>query len=288
MSIFGEVKPPTSQGPCVFGQGYCSPNVNNVSQTFNKNLTENLKTTMVKKATTVGAVMSNSQVIDFSGSKFINCAGVTFDGISQKAVMTFDFSMIAQDIDKSSYDAMMASAIDTALTATTESVKGSFSSGNAANTLNLIQSSTENINKLATSFKYEDFMNVMSTMNNKQYQGFAGMEIDGGGKPCSISNLDQDVVMTSAVSIASKRISEEFTKIFQENDTSSTGDFDTTTTSTGLFQDIGGSFESIGNIFSKPMQWLLLIVLVVTLGGIITAMYRRRRAIPRQKIKVNQ
>ncbi len=281
-ALFGNV--PTSQGgPCVFGQGYCGATTNNIVQTFNKTLTEKLSNSSIIKNTAAKAVMSSTQVIDFSNMEISGCQAVNISNVTNKAVLKYDFNMMAKSITQTEYAATLKTAVDTALKSDTRATNEAFSGGAQSVTNNVTQNYNDTVNRLVNSYSYSDFTNLMATMNNAQTVSFKGMKIKDVAGLCNISNVGNDISISIAMSVVSENISKEFTKILQENVAKTAVAATTETKATGVIGDTGravsGIIDSAGNAVGTIAQSaltglmlpLLFIFMVFVMLGVMFA-----------------
>lgn len=278
-ALFGNV--PTSQGgPCVFGQGYCGPTVNNVVQTFNQNLTEKLSSSTIIKNTSAAAVMTSTQNIDLSGLEFDGCQSVNISNITNKAVIKYDFNMMAKNITQSQFQNVLKNAVDAAIKSDTRATTEALSGGAQSVTNNVTQNYNNTINRLVNSFSYSDFTKLMANMSNQQtisLKGFRAANIPGA---CNISNLSNDASLTIVMSIISETVSEEFTKIIQENTAKTAVATTTTTSAQGVIGDTGRAVsgvisatgDAVGSVAQSALMGLMLPLLFIFVVIIMLAM----------------
>lgn len=285
--MFGNVADlvPTSKGPCIFGQGYCSPNINNVTQTFNKNLNETINQNLMQYATSVNAVMTVNQDSSVTGVQVVNCTGpVSITSGSNTAKVTFDFSRIANTMNEIKYNNLMTNAVSSALDATNKATNGALSAGNAANVLNLNQTANETISRLVNSYSLSDFNNLMAQMTVNQKSTISNVVIDGGGGSCTVASGNNAAELTFTASVISNAVSTSLAKMIQEANVASTTKADNSVTSTGLIQDLGNAissiFTSIGDIFTGPFKYIILIIGLFILVSVIGAIISRSKPAP--------
>jgi hypothetical protein len=276
-NVFGPV-PVATSGTCVFGQGDCGPKVNNVSQSFNQTLTENIKNTLISKSTSIGAVMAAEQIVDFSGADLSRCESVTISGISQKAVLNYNFSMIETSYDESSFANMVRSAVDKTLKQKIEAKSEALNGGNTGTVNNITQNYNNTVDRLVNSISYNDFKNIMSEMRTRQRVSFAGMTL--GGQYCNINNIGQDVMMDMASKMLSDKVTKEFTTLAKENELKEKTDSDSKFMASGVIGDLGRGisaitssiFTGLGNLvgeFTKPLIILGIVIMVAIIAYVI-------------------
>jgi hypothetical protein len=283
VDVFGPT-PLATAGVCVFGQGDCGPKVNNVSQSFNKTLSENIKNTLISKSTSIGAQMSSEQIIDFSGTDMTACDSIEFSGITQKAVLQYNFSMIDSAIDQTQFTNLIRENVEKSLDQNVQAKSEALNGGNTGVVNNISQTLTNSVNRLVNSINYNDFKNVMSEMRARQRIGFSGMRL--GGKWCNFKNFSQDVMMELAAKMLSEKISAEFTQIAKENELRENTKSANTFMASGVLGDLGRGitamtsslFTGLGNLvgeFTKPMIMIGIVILVMIVAWII---YRALRS----------
>lgn len=276
-NVFGPT-PVATAGVCVFGQGDCGPKVNNVSQSFNQTLTENIKNTLISKSTSIGAVMATDQVIDFSGADMSKCEEVTISGISQKAVLNYNFSMLESSIDESQFVNLVRGSVEKTLDQKTDAKSEALNGGNTGVVNNISQTYSNSVDRLVNSINYNDFKNIMSEMRNRQRISFAGMTL--GGKFCKIENISQDVMMEMAARMLSEKITKEFTQLAKENEVKEATVSQSSFAASGVLGDLGRGisgitnslFTGLGNLvgeFTKPMIMIGIIILVIIVAYVI-------------------
>ena len=276
-SVFGPT-PVATAGTCVFGQGDCGPKVNNVSQSFNDTLTENIKNTLISKSTSIGAVMAAEQIIDFSGADLSKCESVSISGISQKAVLTYNFSMLESSIDESKFINLVRGSVEKTLNQKIDAKSEALNGGNTGVVNNISQTYNKSVDRLVNSINYNDFKNIMSEMRTRQKINFSGMTL--GGKYCDIKNLSQDVMMELAAKMISEKVTKEFTQLAKENELKEKTVSESTFMASGVLGDLGRGisgltatlFTGLGNLvgeFTKPMIMIGIVILVVIVAYVI-------------------
>lgn len=276
-NVFGPT-PVATSGVCVFGQGDCGPKVNNVSQSFNQTLTENIKNTLVSKSTSVGAVMASEQIVDFSGADLSNCEEVTISGVSQKAVLNYNFSMLESSYDETQFSNMVRSNVEKTLNQKAEAKSEALNGGNAGTVNNITQNYNNSVDRLVNSINYNDFKNIMSEMRARQKISFAGMTL--GGRFCNITNISQDVMMDMAARMVSEKVSKEFVQIAKENALKETTTSENKFMASGVLGDLGRGisgittslFTGLGNLvgeFTKPFIMIAIVILVCIVAYVI-------------------
>lgn len=276
-SVFGPT-PVATAGTCVFGQGDCGPKVNNVSQSFNQALTENIKNTLISKSVSIGAVMAAEQIIDFSGADMSKCENVNISGIAQKAVLNYNFEMLDSSIDESSFVNMVRGNVEKTLKQNLDAKSEALNGGNTGVVNNISQTYTNSVDRLVNSINYNDFKNVMMEMKTRQKVSFAGMTL--GGKYCNISGINQDVMMEMAAKVLSEKITKEFTQLAKENTLKETTESKNTFMASGVLGDLGRGisgitssiFTGLGNLvgeFTKPMIMIAIVILVCIVAYVI-------------------
>jgi hypothetical protein len=276
-NVFGPV-PVATSGVCVFGQGDCGPKVNNVSQTFNQSLSENIKNTLVSKSTSIGAVMAAEQIVDFSGADLSRCEEVNISGISQKAVLNYNFSMLETAYDETKFVDMVKNNVEKTLQQKIEAKSEALNGGNTGTVNNIQQNYNNTVSRLVNSISYNDFKNIMSEMRTRQKVSFAGMTL--GGRFCNIQNISQDVMMDMASKLISDKITKEFTQLAKENELKESVTSEGKFMASGVIGDLGRGisaittslFTGIGNLvgeFTKPMIMIGIVIIVAILAYII-------------------
>jgi len=276
-NVFGPT-PVATAGTCVFGQGDCGPKVNNVSQSFNQTLTENIKNTLISKSTSIGAVMASEQIIDFSGADLSKCESVTIGGISQKAVLNYNFSMIDSSIDETQFSNMIRNNVEKTLKQNMDAKSEALNGGNTGVVNNISQTYTNSVDRLVNSINYNDFKNVMMEMKTRQKVSFAGMTL--GGKYCNITDINQDVMMEMAAKMLSEKVTKEFTQLSKENALKEATESKNTFMASGVLGDFGRGmssltsslFTGVGNLlgeFTKPIIMIAIVILVCIVAYVI-------------------
>jgi hypothetical protein len=278
-NVFGPT-PVATSGVCVFGQGDCGPKVNNVSQSFNQTLTENIKNTLVSKSTSIGAVMATEQIVDFSGADLSKCESVTISGISQKAVLNYNFSAIESSYDETQFSNMIRSNVEKTLKQKADVKSEALNGGNTGTVNNITQNYNNTVDRLVNSINYNDFKNIMSEMKSRQKISFAGMTL--GGKFCNISNIGQDVMMDMASKLLSEKVTKEFTQLAKENAEKSATDSENKFAASGVLGDLGRGFAAIttsmftglGNIVGEMTKPFIMIAIVIIVAIVAYVIYR--------------
>jgi hypothetical protein len=276
-SVFGPT-PVATAGTCVFGQGDCGPKVNNVSQSFNQTLTENIKNTLISKSVSIGAVMAAEQIIDFSGADMSKCENVNISGIAQKAVLNYNFDMLDSSIDESSFVNLVRGNVEKTLKQNLDAKTEALNGGNTGVVNNISQTYTNSVDRLVNSINYNDFKNVMMEMKTRQKVSFAGMTL--GGKYCNISGINQDIMMEMAAKVISEKITKEFTNLAKENSLKEATESKNTFAASGVIGDLGRGisgitstlFTGVGNLvgeFTKPMIMIAIVILVCIVAYVI-------------------
>lgn len=278
-ALFGNV--PTSQGgPCVFGQGYCGPTVNNIVQTFNQNLTEKLTSSSIIKNTAASAIMSSTQNIDMSGMLFDGCQSLNISNITNKAVIKYDFNMMAKNITQVQFENTLKTAVDAAIKSDTKATTEALSGGAQSVTNNITQNYNNTINRLVNSYSYSDFTKLMANMSNQQTISLKGMKAVKIPGACNITNIGNDAALTIVMSIISDTISSEFTKIIQENEAKTAVATTTTTSAQGVIGDTGRAVSNVitsagnavGTVAQSALTGLMLPLLFIFVVIIMLAM----------------
>lgn len=277
--VFGPV-PVATAGVCVFGQGDCGPKVNNVSQTFSQILTENIKNTLISKSTSIGAVMATDQTIDMSGADMSMCESVEISGISQKAVVSYNFSMIETSIDESNFTDMVRNSVEKTLKQSVDAKSEALNGGNTGVVNNVDQTYNNSVDRLVNSISYNDFKSIMSEMKSRQKINLSGMKL--GGKYCKITNLSQDVMMEYASKLMSDKITKEFVSIAKENESKSSTESKNTFAASGVLGDLGRGISGItasfgaalGNVLSVALQPMMMFGIVLLVAIIAYVIYR--------------
>ena len=278
-SVFGPV-PTAKSGKCVFGQGDCGPKVNNVAQTFNDTLTENIKRTLISKSVSMGAVMAAEQTIDFSGADLTLCDNVRISGINQRAVVNYNFDMLDKAIDESEFRSMVKNNVERTLDQKTDAKNEVLSGDNSGTVNNIEQTYNRAVDRIVDSVDYSDFKSVMAEMRSRQTINFSGVKL--AGKNCDISNLNQDVMMEYAAKLIADKVTREFTDIAKENATLSDVKSDSSFAASGLVGDLGRGVAGIagtvltgmGNIFSTLTQPFILLGIVIIVAILAYVIYR--------------
>lgn len=281
MDIFGP-PPVATAGICVWGAGDCGPKVNNVSQSFNVQLVENIKETLINKSTSIGATMSTNQVFSLTNVDMSLCQNSNISNISQKAVANYNFSMVEKAFDETSFTNMMRSAVEKTLdqniTAKSEALNG----GNTGVVNNVNQSYSNSVDRLVNSINFNDFKNVMSEMQIRQTIGLSGLKLSG--KNCNISDISQFAMMELAASMLSEKVTVEFTKLAKENEQKESTKSTSTFFASGVIGDLGrgisgivsGVATGLSNLIgelSKPLMMIGIILVVIILAYIINTAF---------------
>lgn len=277
--VFGPV-PVATSGACVFGMGDCGPKVNNVSQTFSQALTENIKSTMISKSTSIGAVMSSEQTIDLHGADMSMCESVDISGLTQKSVISYNFSMIETSYDESSFTDMIRNSVDKTLKENLTVKSEALNGGTTGVVNNVDQSYNNSVDRLVNSISYNDFKNIMSEMKSRQTINLSGMKL--AGKYCKITDLSQDVMMEYACKLMSDKVTKEFTSIAKENAVKTNTDVSNSFSASGLIGDLGRGISGItasfgaalGNVLSVALQPLMMFGIVILVIIIAYVIYR--------------
>jgi len=243
----------------VFGQGYCGSTTNNIVQTFNQNLTEQLTSNTTVKNTAASAVLSSNQVMDFSNMDLSGCSSINFSNISNVSMITYDFNMMSKNITSVQFNAILKTSVDAALKSDTKATTEAFNGGAQGVTNNVTQNYNNTVNRLVNSCTYTDFTNIMATMNNAQKVNFKGMKVVGMlGASCNWSNITNNSSIKLAMSLVSENVSKELTKICQENAAKTATASTSTTTATGVIGDTGravsGVVDSAGGAASSVIS----------------------------------
>jgi hypothetical protein len=281
MDVFGP-PPLATAGVCIWGAGDCGPKVNNVSQSFNVQLVENIKETLINKSTSIGATMSTNQVFSLTNVDMSLCQNSNISGISQKAVANYNFSMVEKAFDETSFTNMMRTAVnktlDQNITAKSEALNG----GNTGVVNNVNQSYSNSVDRLVNSINFNDFKNVMSEMQIRQTIGLSGLKLSG--KNCNISDISQFAMMEIAASMLSEKVTVEFTKLAKENEQKESTKSTSTFFASGVLGDLGrgisgvvsGVTTGLSNLIgelSKPLMMIGIILVVIILAYIINTAF---------------
>jgi hypothetical protein len=253
--------------------------VENVSRTFNESLTENIKNTMIQKSTSIGAVMSSSQIIDFSGMDLRLCDNVNFSDITQKSVISYNFQMLESSIDEKEFRDMMKTNVEKTIEQDND-VKSESLSSAGSDVKNVTETLNSNINRLVSSISYSDFKSIMTDMSAKQRMNFRGMKL--GGSNCNFNNISQDIAMVYAAQMISEKVTKEFSQIVSENMEKTDTKSKTVLTATGPIGDLGrgisnmtsslfGGIATVGSTLMQPMYMIGIVLLFIIVAYVIYA-----------------
>ena len=266
-SVFGNPPAPTQPGPCIFGQGYCSPITNNVLQSINESLTSNIQSQLSQVSSSMGATTSQQQIIDFSGSDFTLCQDFNISDISQKMTAQVNMSMLTSQMTQQKLDQLVGNAVTATQKTGTSSSNGFFSGGNNASTLNLQQTYNKNTTLLSQSVTLQQFNTMVAEITQLQKINFSGIKV--AGKMCNINNLSQDMALTLLASMMSDQVSTTLANLVSKNSLSDLQKADTSNVSTGPLQDIA-------NVFSSMSSTMIIAIIGVIIFLVVIAMILRR------------
>jgi hypothetical protein len=233
-----------------------TPETKNITETFNRSVSNYLTNQFVSIARSSSNVISGSQVVSIND---LRCTqGIVITGITQKAVYTINTDVLSTVVNKDVLNNMLTSATGQAVAAV-QSASAGFLSGVAGAT-NISRAITENTQNIANNYSYSDFQNDMASIKSSQLVNIKGLVTNG---VCNISNISQDMVLENLSKNISNRLTQRVAEIANSLTSNQTSDTNQTATSTGVFQDLGGMFSSIGEIFTGPIKWIVISVLVL-------------------------
>ena len=259
--------------------GASSTKVENIARTFNDNLTENLKNTLIKKSTELGAVMKGDQVMDFSGADFRLCDNVSISNLSQKIVTKYNFQILQSNIDQAEFKEMMKSNIEKSVEQDTDT-KREFGSTGKTNQTTVTETMNKNVNRLVQNMDYSDFTSAMTSMKNRQEISFRGFKAGRG--TCNVNNIKQDIVMELAAQLLSEKVTKEVRDMLTENMEKNELKGSTSDQSTGFIGDLGrgisninssifGGIAQIGSVLTSPIYVIGIVILFIIVAYIISS-----------------
>ena len=274
-------------GVCIFGQGDCSDKTNIISKTLNRSLNENIKNTMVSIKDTTGAQLSGSQVIDIGSIKLKACR-LEISGISQKMIAKYSFTQMSSRVSETQFKNQMKASVQRSVDAN-QDVKRALMGGAGGDVTVQNETLNENINRISTSFSYNDFKALTLEMDNKQLLGLKNVEIDCTGMPpeyavFNLNNINQDILMDVMVKKMSSDITKEATAILNEMEERSETSVIQKTEATSIGAEIGtaaggigagigaaasGVGSGLGMAFAIPIMIIVGLILFVVLIGVI-------------------
>jgi len=239
-----------------------TPETKNITESFNRSVSNYLSNQFVSISRSSQNVISGSQAVTISD---LRCAGdINITGLSQKSVYTINTDVLSATVNKDVLSNMLKTAVGQAAS-TVQSASSGFLSG-AAGTTNIARVITDNTQSIVNNYSYSDFQNDLSNIKANQLVNIKGLVSNG---VCNIANISQDMVLENLAKNISNRLTERVADIANDLTSQQQTDTNQSVTSTGVFQDLGSMFESIGNIFSGPIKWVVLGILVLILAIIV-------------------
>jgi hypothetical protein len=239
------------------------------AKSFNKTVNENIRNTLVQRVRNSQGTVTGTQRIKF---KRINCENVNIGDISQKMVVTYNFSRIADTIDSDTLQADLKNAVNQAAQADSK-VKAEFLAAPFASSASTTEVYNTNVNKVVSNYTHQDFTNDLNQMQAAQDAGFEEIS----GKNCDFGNISQDMYLDMVISSISNNVTEAFQKLQADNQATQDADAKSDTESKGIFSGLGGLLESagtmVGNIFQGPILLILGIILFVVMIGMVIKLF---------------
>jgi hypothetical protein len=239
-----------------------TPETRNITENFNKSVSNYLSNQFVSISRSSQNVISGSQSISISDLK---CSGsINISGISQKSVYTINTDVLSSTVNKDVLKSILSSAVGQAAS-TVQSASSGFLSG-AAGATNIARVITENTQNIVNNYSYSDFQNDLSSIKANQLVNIKGLVSNG---TCSITDISQDMVMENLAKNMSNRLTEKVADIANSLTSQQQSSTNQTAASTGALQDLDGVFSSIGDIFSGPIKWVILGILLFVIIMIV-------------------
>lgn len=255
-------------GVCVFGQGQCSTQINNVATEFNSNLTQNISTQLVNFASSINAVTNNSQTISFTNLNLNGC-NANFSNINQSVVAKYNFSQIAKSMTSQDFNTMMTNAATEAVKNTSGITTG-FLSGGAGNVNNTTNITNSNVNQLISNFTYNNFQTLLTQMDNTQTIDISNWTVNcpASNPTFNISDISQSIVMDVVASQIASNVTSELVSILQKNASDLTATNSTTVVSTGPIQELLSGLSSLVGSSEYALIAIAAIVIIIVVGFI--------------------
>lgn len=240
-------------GICIAGMGDCGTKITQVTQNFNTTVSENIKNTMINKNTTNNFMAGTSQNFQIKG---LSCGGdLNISNIQQKAVISIDFSALDESVDKTTFDTMMKAAVQSAVERNNDIKQEFLSTGSEVNqtTTNI----STNINRVVSNDVYNDFKANLIKMKANQDIGIIDVAAVG---TCNINDIKQDIQLDLVVKTIASKLTENFAKLVQDNQTSLKDVSKTKVESTGMFGDLGRALSGVIDSFTGPFRWIAILI----------------------------
>ena len=237
-----------------------------VAEIFNSSVNNTINSTLVTIARQTQAISTTTQTIDLSG---LSCGGaINISGISQKSVAIINTNIMSNNVNQNTLSNMLTNAIKQASDSdqdTTANFLANTLSKNIATDKTVTKSDI--INTIANSYTLNDFQNDMQSINTTQSINLSNMS---SNDKCTISNLSQNARLDIVSKNMSTRMTNTLTKLLTQTNYDQAVENKQIVKSTGPLEEI---FSAIGNIFTKPIVYAI-IAMIVLLVVIITIAIR--------------
>lgn len=226
-------------GICILGMGDCTPKITRLTETFTTSISRNLKERIMNINKTTQFMSGATQVFRL---KNLRCGGnLNMSNISQKAVMSINYSSLDKAIDENTFKDMQEQAIKQAVESNDE-IKTEFMSGGGADINETSKIVSTNIREVRDSYTYNDFKSFINQMKVSQEIDMGNFDI---GKDCNINNISQTIQIDIIANEIAEKMSKAFTDLAQKNESSSTAKAQTKIESTGFIGDLGRGIKGI-------------------------------------------
>ena len=251
-------------GICILGMGDCGSHINQTTENFNTNISENFKSQMINKNTVSNFMTGSSQNFMI---KNLNCGGdLNISNIQQKSLLKIDFSVLDTSIDKNTFDNMAKEAVNATIDRNND-VKQEFASNGADITTRTTNINT-NISRIVNDDVFNDFKTTIAKMKADQDMQFIDMRAQGS---CNISDIKQDIQIDMICKVVSDKLTENFNKLIQENSSKVVEKNKNKVESTGFFGDLGRGLAGLVDSFTGPFKWIAILIglaIVVSVLGV--------------------
>jgi hypothetical protein len=236
---------------------------------FNKSVTNTVLNSLSQTSQTNTSIITGTQTLNISN---INCGGpVVISGVNQTMSATINTNALAKSVDQNQLTAMLQNAVKQATNAD-QTVKSDFMGGGASASDSTTTYNT-NVQKVAASFTYQDFLNTLQQVNTAQSANFSNIS---SSSYCTLKDISQNM----SFNLISKSIGDKLTQAYLN--LQNTNDISQSQTSK---QDVSstGPISDLLNLFSGPFGMIMVAVIAsVVFIIIIVIAFRMSGSHPRR------